>query len=57
MAANVIIRRIEAPTDWVHSLAIVVKKEKGLQLCIDLRELSKNTIRKHFYLPTRKYSK
>lgn len=51
MAVNGIIRRIEEPTGWVHSL-VVVKQGGVLQLFIDPKQLNKNIKRECFLLPT-----
>lgn len=48
-----IIEKVEEPTEWVHSLVIVEKKDGSLRLCIDPKELNKYVKREHFQLPTR----
>lgn len=48
-----IIEKVEEPTEWVHSLVIVEKRDGSLRLCIDPKELNKYVKREHFQLPTR----
>ena len=47
-----VVRRVEEPTDWVNSMAIVEKPNVSLRICLDPRHLNKAIKREHFQLPT-----
>ena len=47
-----VIRRVEEPTDWMSSMAIVEKPDGRLRICLDPRDLNKAIEREHFQLPT-----
>ena len=47
-----VIRRVDEPTDWVSSMAIVEKPDGSLRICLDPRHLNKAIKREHFQLPT-----
>jgi len=47
-----VIRKVEEPTDWVNSMAIVEKPEGRLRICLDPRRLNNAIKREHFQLPT-----
>lgn len=47
-----IIRKVTYPTDWVHPLVLVAKKDNGIRVCLDPRELNRAVQRAHFQLPT-----
>ena len=47
-----VIRRVEEPTDWMSSMAIVEKPDGRLRICLDPRDLNKAIKREHFQLPT-----
>ena len=47
-----VIRKVEEPTDWVNSMAIVEKPNSSLWICLDRRHLNKAIKREHFQLPT-----
>jgi len=47
-----VIRKVEEPTDWVSSMAIVEKPDGSLRICLDPRHLNKAIKREHFQLPT-----
>ena len=47
-----VIRKVEEPTDWVNSMAIVEKPDGSLRICLDPRHLNKGIKREHFQLPT-----
>ena len=40
------------PTNWVHNLVIVEKKNGSLCLCLDARDLNKVVKREHYKIPT-----
>lgn len=44
-----IIRPCPEPTEWVHNLVTVVKKDGSLRLCLDPRNLNKYLIRSVYY--------
>ena len=47
-----VIRKVDEPTDWVNSRAIVEKPDGSLRICLDSRLLNKAIKREHFQLPT-----
>ena len=47
-----VVRKVEEPTDWVNSMAIVEKPNGSLRICLDPRHLNKAKKREHFQLPT-----
>ena len=47
-----VIRKVEEPTGWVSSMAIVEKPEGRLRICLVSRHLNKAIKREHFQLPT-----
>ena len=47
-----VVRKVEEPTDWVNSMAIVEKPNGCLRICLDPRHLNKAKKREHFQLPT-----
>ena len=47
-----VIRKVEEPTDWVNSMAIVEKPDGSLRICLDSRLLNKAIKGEHFQLPT-----
>ena len=44
--------KVDGPTDWVHNLVIVKKKNGSLRLCLDPRHLNKVIKREHYKIPT-----
>ena len=47
-----VVRKVEEPTDWVNSMAIVEKPNGTLRICLDPKHLNKAIKREHFQLPT-----
>ena len=49
-----VLQRVDQPTDWVHNLVIVEKKNSTLRLCLDPRDLNKvvKRSREHYKIPT-----
>ncbi|XP_060810750.1 uncharacterized protein K02A2.6-like [Amyelois transitella] len=47
-----VIRKVTHPTPWVHPLVIAAKKNNGIRICLDPRELNRAVQRAHFQLPT-----
>ena len=47
-----VVRKVEEPTDWVNSMAIVEKPNGSLRICLDPRHLNKAIKREHFQLTT-----
>ena len=45
------LKRVDEPTDWVHNLVIVEKKNGSLRLCLDPRDLNKAVKREHYKIP------
>ena len=51
MVQQGIIEPVNEPTNWVSSLALVIKRNGKLRICIDPRPLNKALKREHFQLP------
>ena len=47
-----IIEKVSKPTEWVNSMVVVEKKDGGLRLCLDPRDLNEAIIRPHYPVPT-----
>ncbi|KZS18271.1 Uncharacterized protein APZ42_015591 [Daphnia magna] len=47
-----IVRRVSKPTEWVHPLLVVMKKNGDIRLVIDFRELNECIIRPNFETAT-----
>ena len=47
-----VLKRVDQPTDWVHNLVIVEKKNGTLRLCLDPRDLNKVVKTEHYKIPT-----
>ena len=47
-----VIRKAEAPTEWVNSMVVVKKPNVQLRICLDPRDLNKVIKREHYQLPT-----
>ena len=47
-----VLKKVDQPTDWVHNLVIVEKKNGSLRLCLDPRDLNKVVKREHYKIPT-----
>jgi transposase InsO family protein len=52
LASLNLIAPVTQPTPWINQMAIVVKKDESLRLCLDPRELNKAIIPERFSLPT-----
>ena len=52
MEKDDVIKKVDEPTDWVSSIAIVEKPDGSLRICLDLRDLNQNLKREHYQLPT-----
>ena len=52
MEKHKVIQKVNKPTDWVHNLVIMEKKDGSLRLCLDPRELNKTIKRENFQIPT-----
>uniref|UniRef100_A0A8C6LCJ1 ribonuclease H n=1 Tax=Nothobranchius furzeri TaxID=105023 RepID=A0A8C6LCJ1_NOTFU len=48
-----VIRKVEAPTEWVNSMVCVKKPNGDLRICMDPKDLNDNIKREHYLLPTR----
>ena len=44
--------KVDQPTDWVHNLVVVEKKNGSLRLCLDPRHLNDVIKREHYRIPT-----
>ena len=51
MESGVLVK-VDQPTDWVHNLVIVEKKNGSLRLCLDPRELNRIVKWEHYKIPT-----
>jgi hypothetical protein len=47
-----VIRKVSHPTQWVHPLVLVAKKNGGIRICLDPRELNVAVRRAHYQLPS-----
>ena len=47
-----VIDKVNEPTDWVSSLAIIEKPDGSLRVCLDPKPLNKAIKRQHYPLPT-----
>lgn len=47
-----IIEKTEEPTEWVHDLVIVEKRDGSVRLCLNPIPLNKNLMREYFSIPT-----
>ena len=47
-----VLQRVDEPTDCVHNLVIVKKKNGTLRLCFDPQDLNKVIKREHYRIPT-----
>ena len=47
-----VIRKVEEPTDWVNSFALVEKPDGSLRISLDSRHLYKAIKREHCQLPS-----
>lgn len=52
MESNGIISAVDQPTEWVSSMVVVEKKDGGVRICLDPRELNKAILREHHHIPT-----
>ena len=50
--ASGVLVKVDEPTDWVHNLVIVEKKNGSLRLCLDPRHLNQVIKREHYKIPT-----
>ena len=45
-----VITKVEEPTPWVSQIVVIPKKNGGVRVCIDPRELNKALLREHYTL-------
>ena len=48
MEKDDVIKKVDEPTDWVSSIAIVEKPDGSLRICRDPRDLNQNLKREHY---------
>ena len=48
MEKNDIIDQVDEPSDWVHSMVIVEKRDGKLRICLDPHDLNKAIRREHY---------
>lgn len=51
MQQNGIIAKVTVPTDWVHPVVIIIKKNGSLRICLDPRNLNAAVRRPHYHIP------
>lgn len=51
MEENDIIKRVTEPTDWVHPIVIIKKKDGNVRICLDPRNLNAAVKRHHYHIP------
>ncbi|XP_037501533.1 uncharacterized protein K02A2.6-like [Rhipicephalus sanguineus] len=51
MQQNGIIAEITEPSEWVHPIVIITKKDGSVRLCLDPRNLNKAIKRQHYQVP------
>ena len=49
---NDIIADVDEPTDWVHTIVVIEKKDKKLRICLDLKPLNAVILREHYVIST-----
>ena len=47
-----VLKKVDQPTDWVHNIVVIEKKNGSLRLCLDPRDLNKVVKREHYKIPT-----
>lgn len=47
-----VIRKVKYPTDWVHPIVVVTKKNNDIRICLDPQRLNQALRRAHYGLPT-----
>ena len=52
MERDGIIAKVDCPTDWVHNIVVVEKKNGDLRICLDPKDLNQAIRREHFQIPT-----
>lgn len=52
MIKKTISEPVSVSTDWINTIAVVVKLHGELRVCMDRRQLNKYIERKHYSLPT-----
>ena len=50
--ASGVLGKVDEPTDWVHNLVIVEKKNGSLCLCLDPQHLNQVIKCEHYKIPT-----
>ena len=52
LADNDIIADVDKPTEWVHNIVVIEKKNKQLRICLDPKSLNAVILREHYSIPT-----
>ena len=52
LEAQDIIRKVVEPTEWVHQIVLVPKKDGGIRLCVDFRNLNKSIVQHKHPIPS-----
>ena len=52
MVKQGVLEKVDGPSDWVNSTVVVQKKDGGLRICIDPKDLNTALKREYYQLPT-----
>ena len=52
MVKQGVLEKVDGPSDWVNSMVVVQKKDGGLRICIDPKDLNNALKREYYQLPT-----
>ena len=51
MEAQGVISKVQQPTPWCTGMVVIMKKNRGLRVCVDLKPLNCCVLREHHPLP------
>ena len=46
-----VLKKVEQPTPWLSQIVIISKKNGGIRMCLDPKELNKALLCEHYTLP------
>ena len=52
LADNDIITDVDKPTEWVHNIVVIEKKNKQLRICLDPKPLNAVILREYYNIPS-----
>ena len=52
MVKQGVLEKVDGPSEWVNSMAVVQKKDGSLRICIHPKDINKALKREHYQLPT-----